>query len=199
MIIVRSRTSIGDIRIPAVLRIKHEVRAQISAYPLEDGAEVADHVRVLPQGVELLGIITPTDQSLLGQITSAGAPAALVAGTHGELDIEGWQDLKALIRARKRLEIVTRYDTYFVLPLELMADEDAGFGLALQFTMRFVQVETGSVRSLDQIAVDLRDNIGGKVGTDNLGRQQLGPEEDVPAALAKSKPRVVNPWTAAAV
>jgi hypothetical protein len=200
MITVRSKTSLGDITIDAVLRIKHGVRAQVSAYPLEEGAEISDHVRDLPQNLELVGIITPTVQSMIGQLTGdtvggLGGVAALLSG--GNRDAEGWLALKALIRRRKRLEIVTRYDTYYLLPVELLADEDAGFGKALQFTMRFVEVELGSVKSLDQIAVELRDSVGGKSGTDSFGQQTLGPPEPVPVGKAKAKPAIKNPWSSA--
>lgn len=182
--IFRSKTSLGDVTVDAVLRVKHGVELELSTSPLEDGAEITDHARVLPQGMEMVGIITPTEQTLLGQLTSLGEDA--------ERDVQGWMALKAMITARRRIEVVTRYQTYFVLPITLLADEDAGFGMALQFTMRFVEIEQGSVSSLDQIALDQRDSIGGKVGTDNLGRKQLGPAEPVPAAKAKAKPRIKN-------
>jgi hypothetical protein len=158
----------------------------------------SDHVRVMPQGLEIVGIITPDDQKRFAVFDTGPALLSLLRGVRGQRDVEGWQTLKALVKARKRLEITTRYDTYFVLPIELLADEDAGFGLALQFTMKFLQIETGSVRSIDQIAVDMQDSMGGTVGTDNLGRQQLGPEESVPLSKAKPRPTVINPWTAAA-
>lgn len=195
MIVVRSRTSIGDIVIDAVLLWRHQIVAQVSSSPIEDGADITDHVRILPQNVEVVGIITPTDQkSPLALVTG---PLAALGVTEADRDVEGWLALKALIQNRMRIEIVTRYDTYWVLPVELLSDEDAGFGVALKFTMKFLQIETGSVKTTDQIAAGLRDNVGGKVGTDNVGQQQLGPVESVPAGKGKSKPQVVNPWTAA--
>jgi hypothetical protein len=199
--IIRSKTSLGDIEIDATLKIMHRVQAQVSTSPLEDGADVADHVRLLPQNVEVVGIIVPTHPS--GQVRDLASLAgglggfAGVFGFDGTRDIEAWQGLKALIRRRKLIEIVTRYDVYRVLPTELLADEDAGFGLALQFTMRFQQIQIGTVRSSDAIAEDLQDTVGGKVGGDNLGQQTLGGEESVPAGKAKVKPRVANPYTAA--
>ena len=192
MITFRNKTSIGDVTVPVILRIKHGVEAQVSTSPLEDGADITDHVRVAPQGVEVVGIVVPTDQS----VSTIGALAG-VLGAPTELDVEAWLSLKAMILSRKRIEIVTRYQTYYVLPISLLADEDAGFGMALQFSMRFIEIEQGSVSSIDQIALELQDTIGGKTGTDNLGGQQLGPEEDVPVGKGKSKPIVVNPWTQA--
>ena len=197
MIFVRSRTSIGDVQLDATLRVKHQVVAQVSTSPLEDGAEITDHVRILPQNMEMVGIITPTENTLLAQLGPTGGPAAALGISGGERDVEAWNDLRALILARKRLEIVTRYQTYFVLPLELLADEDAGFGMALQFTMRFLEIEIGTVESLDGVAVDLQDTVAGKTGSDNLGLQQLADPEEVPANDAKVKPQVVNPWTGA--
>ena len=197
MIYVRSRTSIGDVQIDATLRVKHQVVAQVSTSPLEDGAEITDHVRILPQNMEMVGIITPTENTLLAQLGPTGGPAAALGVAGGERDVEAWNDLRALILARKRLEIVTRYQTYFVLPIELLADEDAGFGMALQFTMRFLEIEIGTVESLDGVAVDLQDTVAGKTGSDNLGLQQLADPEEVPANDAKVKPQVVNPWTGA--
>lgn len=199
--IIRSKTSLGDIEIDATLKIMHRVQAMISTSPLEDGSDVTDHVRVLPQGVEVVGIIVPTHPS--GQIrdlaTLAGGLGGFASafGFDGTRDIEAWQGLKALIKRRRLIEIVTRYDVYRVLPMELIADEDAGFGLALQFTMRFQQIQIGSVRSSDQVAEELRDTVGGKVGGDNLGQQTLGQEEAVPIGKAKVKPRIQNPYTAA--
>lgn len=199
--IIRSKTKLGDIEIDATLRIKHMLSVQVSTSPIEDGADITDHVRMMPQNVEILGIIVPINPS--GQIRSladlAGGLGGATAmfGYEGSRDLEAWQALKALIKRKKRIEVVTRYDTYFVLPTDLLADEDAGFGLALQFTMKLIEIEIGSVQSLDQIAVDLQDSVGGTTGTDNLGQQSLGDEESVSAGDAKSKPAVASPWTAA--
>ncbi len=195
MIFVRSRTSIGDVVLDATLRVKHQVVAQVSTSPLEDGAEITDHVRILPQNMEMVGIITPTENTLLAQLGPTGGPAAALGISGGERDVEAWNDLRALILARKRLEIVTRYQTYFVLPIELLADEDAGFGMALQFTMRFLEIEIGTVESLGGVAADLQDTVAGKTGSDNLGLQQLADPEAVPANDVKVKPQVVNHWT----
>jgi hypothetical protein len=190
----RTATTIGDIVIDAVLQWRHQIVAQVSTSPMEDGADITDHVRVLPQGVEVVGIITPTNQKGLAGLVAG--PAAALGITEGDRDVEGWLALKALIQNRRRIEIVTRWDTYFVLPIELLADEDVGFGHALKFTMKFLQIETGSVTTTDQIAEGFRDNVGGKVGTDNLGQQQLGAEEPVPIGKGKSKPAVKNPYNA---
>lgn len=197
--IFRSKTSLGDIEIDATLRIKHQVAVQVSTSPIEDGADITDHVREVPQGLEVVGIIVPISPT--GQIRSVadalGGLGGLTAvfGYEGTRDIEAWQALKALIKRKKRIEVVTRYDTYNVLPIELLADEDAGFGLALQFSMRLLEIEIGTVQSLDAIAPDLQDGVGGTAGSDNLGQQSLGDEEEIPAGKAKSKPIVVNPWT----
>lgn len=199
--LIRSKTSIGDITIDATLRISHRVVAEVTQQPIEEGADIADHMRLMPQGLEIVGIIVPDDPSILASGGTFGENAEATArnlfrvpGLASEArDVEAWQNLKALIRARKRLEIVTRYDTYFILPIELIADEDAGFGTALQFTMRFMEVEIGSVRSLDNIDDALKDTVGGKVGGDNLGQQTLGGEEEVQAGKqTKPKPKVVN-------
>lgn len=195
MIFVRSKTSIGDVVLDATLRVKHQIVAQVSTSPLEDGVDITDHVRILPQNMEIVGIITPTENTLLAQFGPNGGPAAALGISGGERDVEAWNDLTSLILARKRLEIVTRYKTYFVLPIELLADEDAGFGMALQFTMRFLEIEIGTVESLDGVADLLKDTVAGKTGSDNLGLQQVGDPETVPANDAKPKPQIVNPWT----
>lgn len=199
--IIRTKTSLGDLEIDAVLRIKHQMVVQVSTSPIEDGADITDHVREVPQGVEILGIIVPIHPS--GQFRSladvAGGLGGFTAmfGYEGSRDVEAWQALKALIKRKKRIEVVTRYDTYFILPTELMADEDAGFGLALQFSMKLIEIEIGTVQNLDQIALELQDSVGGASGTDNLGQQSLGDEEAIADADGKRKPSVVNPWTAA--
>lgn len=189
----RTPTEIGNVVLDAVLQWRHAIEALVSQSPMEDGADITDHVRVLPQGVEVVAIITPTNQKGLAGLVAG--PAAALGITDGNRDVEGYLALKAMVVNRRRIEIVTRYDTYFVLPVGLLADEDVAFGHALKFTMKFLQIETGSVTTTDQIAADLRDSVGGKVGTDNLGQQQLGSAEPVPAGKGKSKPAVVNPWT----
>ena len=199
--LIRSRTSIGDIRLDATLRISHRVVAEVTQQPVEEGADIADHMRLMPQNLEVVGVIVPDDPSLLatGGTTTENLQGTLqntlsVPGlASAARDVEAWTALKALIRARKRLEIVTRYDTYFILPLELLADEDAGFVTALQFTMRFLEIEVGTVKTLDNIDDALKDTVGGKVGGDNLGQQTLGGEEEIQAGKqTKPKPKVVN-------
>lgn len=198
--IIRSKTSLGDVEIDATMRIKHAARVEVSSMPIEDGADITDHVRFVPQGLEVLGIITPLNPSgrvKTGADILAGlGPLSELFGWTGKRDIEAWAKLKALIKRKKRIEVVTRYDVYYVLPIELMADEDAGFGLALQFSMRLIEIEIGTVRQLDQIATDLQDSVAGTTGSDNLGQQTLGDEEAV-AGRKSSKPYVVNPWTTA--
>lgn len=197
---IRSKTSLGDVELDATMRIKHAARVEVSMIPLEDGADITDHVRFVPQGLEMIGIITPLNPSgrvrTPQDVLASFGPLSELFGFYGTRDIEAWQALKALIKRKRRIEVVTRYDTYFVLPQELLADEDSGFGLALQFSMRLIEIEIGTVRQLDQIALDLQDSVAGTTGSDNLGQQTLGDEESV-GGRTKSKPYVVNPWTTA--
>lgn len=59
-----STGTIAGITIDAVLRENHSYKNEVTKFPVQKGADVTDHIRVMPETVTITGVMTETPRSL---------------------------------------------------------------------------------------------------------------------------------------
>lgn len=117
-----TQTEIGSVTVDATLSQEHTSAADVTDHPVEDGADVSDHVRVRAPRVRLTGVVSNTP---------------LVASNFTGDDRAGatWQDLLGLQHTGALIDVVTSLDTYDNMVIEeLSATRDAQRGDSLHFT-----------------------------------------------------------------
>lgn len=78
----------------------HGATASVTSHPVEDGADVSDHVRLEPVVLTIQGIVSATP---LGEGTT---------GPYDGREIDGWATLVSLVEQRKPITIITTLRSY---------------------------------------------------------------------------------------
>lgn len=148
---------IGDVQIDVVISEQHDAQNEISAYPVEKGADITDHVRRKPRTVSLECVISDTP-ILLEQVRRTrefqGVTFTSSAGTEATPnDALGYsnQAYAELLRMRDEaqvVEVVTSLETYEDMMISsLSTPVTAKTGDAIQFTCVLQHVEFVALQS----------------------------------------------------
>lgn len=128
---------------------EHVLDSEATTYPIEDGSDVTDHVRLLPIQVTVEGIVSDTPIGDMVLIRQAELPilafsdpttATVVTATrHSEAALA---KLKSIRAARRPITIVTALQTYKNMVMtSLSIPLSRETGKALRFNATFQQVE----------------------------------------------------------
>ncbi len=124
---------IGDLVIDCAVTEGHSFRSEISSFPTEDGSEVTDHVRVLPDMVTLEGLVS--DTPLGGDLVTRRE----IASDLPSVDILA--ELKLIREKREPVTITTSLGVYTNMVMTgLDVPRDAATGESLKFTAIFQQI-----------------------------------------------------------
>lgn len=159
-----SPTSIDTLTLDAALSEKHETSIELTEHPVEEGADVADHVRKKPAVVTIEGLISNTPigraQTLraryaAGAITDAGLAIVerTAIGSLGNAAIDTFEgnapgyaeaafaQLEALAASGKLVTVTTKRKVYENMKLvSVSCTDDAKTGDALRFTATLREV-----------------------------------------------------------
>jgi hypothetical protein len=134
--------TINDFAIDAALREEHSFESEVTQFPVEDGADITDHVRTLPKVVTIEGVVSDTP---LGKaaVARAGVNAliedGLIEPTTASAD--ALAALTEIHEAREPVTITTSLRLYENMVMEsLTIPRDAETGAALRFTATFRQI-----------------------------------------------------------
>ena len=128
--IIQSSGGIG-INLDAALSTNEDVSATVTDHPVEDGVNVADHIRDEPDKFSIEGIVTNTPVEL--------APLLLTeSSTRAE---DAWQNLLKLMKMHSLVSVVTPNASYEDYAIESISrPRTAQIGEAAQFTIKFKKI-----------------------------------------------------------
>src|SRR5438132_10006682 len=175
----RTRTRIDTLELDAAIAEMHSGANEITDHPVEDGADITDHVRVKPDTVTIEGIIsnTPVVASSArfegGLETSEQNGVLVVSGVGADTLDEAradsaYQQLLKIKEDRLPVVIITSLRQYERMVLErLNVPRDARTGSALRFSATFRQVRTVASERVKVTLPKARDKVlgGEKTGT----------------------------------
>ncbi len=123
---------IDNYLIDVTIAEEHELPAEVTSHPIEDGADITDHVRLAPISVTLEGIVSDTP---IGTLATTRAP-------DGKPSDDAYAFLKLVRSRREPVTIETSLETFDNMVLQhLSVPRAANNGDALRFRVTFVQVE----------------------------------------------------------
>lgn len=103
----------------------HEAKVQITDHPIEDGADISDHVRVLPKRVRITGLKTNTPVVFLASLQ-----------TDSDAAEQYHQDLITMLEAGLLVSVVTTLHTYDNMVIEsISVPRDAAKGNVVEATI----------------------------------------------------------------
>jgi hypothetical protein len=117
--------------IDAALSEEHSFDSEVTEHPVENGADIADHVRARPIVVQMEGVVSDTPiGDIATQRTGTNLPSE-----------DAFARLMAIRDARQPVTIQTSLQTFENMVLQsLSVPRDARTGRALKFRAIFVQV-----------------------------------------------------------
>lgn len=172
---------INGYAIDAALSEDHDHEAEVTEFPVEQGGNVTDHVRIKPIVVQIKGCVSNTP---IGEVARLRTSVSL------EPAEEALAFLQATFEAAKEIRIETSIKTYDNMIMEsLSLPQSSDTGESLMFSASFRQVIIEENRRVIIRAVPIgqkkvdRGNLDGKpagwIGTDKQGRDitvnKLGP------------------------
>ncbi len=132
--------TIDGYKIDVAVSEGHNFTAQVTAHPVEKGADVADHVRLQPIKVTVSGIVTDTPIGVIGD--ERGKLGTQIAADVGALpSMDAYDHLYRVWQARQPVTIETSLQVFENMVLDsLSAPRAAGDGESLRFDASFTQI-----------------------------------------------------------
>lgn len=137
---------VGCVELDASIEEQHSSENEITQYPVEQGVDISDHVKRLPDRLTLRGMVTDTPIKL--GATNIGANRS----------IETYQDVIQILDDAETITIVTTLKQYENMMLKSVdVPRNARLGHAVEMSLSFRQIQTAEVTETQ--------------GTTDLGRQ----------------------------
>jgi hypothetical protein len=118
----------------------HEWKNDVTLYPVEEGSQISDNIRRMPDKLTITGWIT--DSPINDESTSSDNTSSRVSTTFGLLH--------DLMEARELMTVYTRHKVYTNMALQSCnIPRNGDIGEALNFTLEFVNVRIVSTQTVD--------------------------------------------------
>jgi len=125
----------GIITFDATVTETHQKSAEVTTHPVEDGVEVADHVRLLPVGLT---------------ITVEQSNTPLVADAYQDRDLDAWEWLRVIMDNKELVKVVTIQRVYENMILtDISQTIGAGDSQKIKPTLRFQEIRVVSSLSVE--------------------------------------------------
>lgn len=177
LIFKREKMRVGTVQFDASVREVHTYSAEATSFPVEDGSVISDHVRRLPDGLEIYGIVTNTPVVYLASLF---APSPIVEDFLRPTDrVEA--ALNEIIRIMEKSELVDvitslkEYRNMALLRSSIVRDADKGNILDCTMTLRSISIVTTRT-VLQRVPIDnakkTATDLGKKVKTSATPKQK---------------------------
>lgn len=167
---------LGALTIDAVVKESHELRAQITEHPAENGQAFCDHVSTMPITVQLEGIISNTPLTLIG-VTAFTSLSNYLSDQSNDLAEQAYKKLEDIFAKRTPISISTSLKDYDNMVLEsLSIERGGGTSASLHFRATAKQV-----RLIDQLTIAI-DLLPEPKPERAKPKQRMGKQESKPAS-----------------
>jgi hypothetical protein len=181
------------LELDAAITEEHSYTNNVSTHPIEDGSDIADHIRLSPEQITIEGFVTNSPIKNLIQLRSDPNQGAgdIVQNTYGVLlSIAGRSGkAPALIDIFTTMKIFTD-----MVMTKLTIPRDAALGEALKFTAEFINLQKVT---LEQATIFYTsDKKHGAEGVKNQG-PTVATGKQVPASApekVKTGLRTIQTW-----
>lgn len=136
-LILKKGYKIGTIEIDAFLAETSNATAKVTKNPVENGADINDHVIIEPMTFTVNGVVSNTSSSSINQFGGAAS-----TGSSGQTKAQQiWSDLLKLQASREPFTLTLGLKAYDnVIIQSLSADQDKSTANALFFTASFSEI-----------------------------------------------------------
>lgn len=183
---IAKRARIGVVNMDAVVSETHTKRNEIPTHPVEQGADISDHVRQVPEEITINGLVSNHPIEILASI-NAPSPIEGDTGAVGDRVGEAYKQLREIMDTAQLIQVITGLRDYNNMVIESMrVEREAITGNALNATLTCKEVMLAQLETVDapeNLAAPAPD-LGSKPTT------EASPEQD--ASVLGSVSRAVG-------
>lgn len=145
---------VGFVQLDCSLNEVHTDSAEITAHPIEDGSIVSDHIRKLPNVLEITGVVTRTPITYLASLfatPSTFASTAFIPPTPGsDRSDDAYALMQLMMENGVTMIVVTASRNYNNMAIEsLVVTRDNTTGQALHCTITLKEVKKAKALSIE--------------------------------------------------
>jgi hypothetical protein len=134
----KTRATIGVVQFDVSVSEKHSASVEVTGHPVEEGSEISDHIRALPETVEINGVVTNTPIVYLADLLAA-SPLTNATGRSDDRVEDAYQELLRIMRAGELVKVVTSlrdYENMVLTSVEVPRDVRQGSILNASISLR---------------------------------------------------------------
>lgn len=172
--------------VDATVRETHLSECGITKNPIEDGAQITDHVQVVPKKLTVEGVIsdTPLGFAFISNIQNFVRTVTTIFGGRSRSQ-DAYDDMVKLQESRRPFTVITNLKRYEnMIMASLSVPRDASTGGAIHFTAELQQIIIVKSEEIANLSDDAR-NIGAK--TRNAGQKVTEPVSADAQVATRSK------------
>lgn len=164
----------GAIEFDAAIEEDHEAEVDVTKFPVEEGADVTDHLRPRPERITIQGIVSNTPLTLLS--------------VEAARDITAYGKLKEIKDTGQLVSIVTSLRQYANMAIEnFKVKRNASNGDNMNATVTLVEVFKAQVETATPAAAGGTSTTGPtSTGAQSTGAASSGQASRGPSALASA-------------
>lgn len=154
------RGSVGILDLDAILSETHNKTNKVTAFPVERGADITDHISTLPVEVQLEGHITDTPVATILDPKIEFGPMAGVSRSAAAYDL-----LKTIFESRTLITVVSGLDVYedmAFVSLAIPRSPSTGSALNFQASFRKVRIVDSETVLIPKAAPKVSDKAATK-------------------------------------
>lgn len=138
----KSKVSVGLVEFDATLSETHRKTNEVTAHPVEAGVDVVDHIRPLPEEVEINGVVSDTPLVFLASLRAPSPIKGALTRPSDRADT-AYAELEAIMANAELVEVITRLREYEDMAItDMTIERDASTGNVLNASLSLRQVMT---------------------------------------------------------
>ncbi|MCP4570674.1 MAG: hypothetical protein GY841_24075 [FCB group bacterium] len=143
MVFKTKKGQVGAVQFDAMVSENHTMSAEVTEHPVEEGSDIADHIRLGPREIEIVGVISNTPVVLL---SSVKAESPIEGDTERVVDRvnAAHKRIKRTMDEKTLVQVITSLETYpanmAITNYGVTRDADTGNILQANLVLRQVQI-----------------------------------------------------------
>lgn len=163
------------IQFDASISERYSRQKEITAHPVEDGADVTDHQRTRPTSIEIHGWVSDTPIIFLASLR---AQPSVSGGDPRTRAADAWRELNRIMDAEQSVKVITElgeFDNMALSSIDVSRDKDTGRILDARISLTEIIVATTETVALPQPAPPAGSSASNRAPKINKGKQVAKP------------------------
>ena len=173
----RKPNLIGTIELDVIIQEGATASARITKNPVENGADINDHIIIDPMVFTMSGVVSDIKTSIIGSIGLLNSVESVIS-TFTRTNTpskEAWDELLLLHAERTPFELVTNIKTYENVVIQSLTEtQDKDTSNALFFSATLTEIILVGEKAQDANQFNDSDVADKAISTVNGGQQSLG-------------------------